>query len=189
MDTWKRDKSLSRKILKISLHSSVIRGAWAGWKFLTLSKAFFFIFKSILFLDFSTFQGGTRRFSLNIGKEISLFFYVISQETADLKFVLRLSVISFVLPQLNIAHHIKYTINLFSISYYQPNSSQSSKQPLSFILQWRFWLLSRNMLPPLHNVICNSHVYQIIVYKMQPCSHVKKRVRNKADTISTYAFK
>ena len=42
--------------------------------FLTLSKVFVCSFKLIFFLDFSFFEGGTHSFTLNIGKEISLYF-------------------------------------------------------------------------------------------------------------------
>ena len=70
----KRQAAFKRELLKLSQHSPVIRGTWAGWNCLTLSTAFVCIYKYIFFLDFPTFEGCTHCCWLNIGKEISLFF-------------------------------------------------------------------------------------------------------------------
>jgi hypothetical protein len=75
-----------------------------------------------------------------------------------------------------------------NIQYYQLIMSRSSKLPLSSNLQWTFRIPCTNMLPPIRTVVCTAHVYQVILYKMPPCSQLKQRVQDKSDIITNFTL-
>ena len=144
MDTWKRERTQSRNIRKLSPNSSVVRAAWAGWNCVTLSTVFVWKFNFFFPWVSRNLKVAPIAFPSTSVRKYHFSFRNIPGD-ADLKFLLRLLLISFGLSQLNIAHHLKYTINL-NISYYQTIRSRSSKQPHIFMLYWMFRIPYRNTL-------------------------------------------
>jgi len=113
-DSWKWDMPHSRKILKHSPRSSVIRGAWAGWNCLSLNTVLFCTLKYIYIFFWISRTMKVAPIAVT-STSVRRYHFSFRNIPGDLKFILSLLVISFGLPRLNIARHLNYTIKLFKI--------------------------------------------------------------------------
>jgi len=67
----KRQAAFEKEFLNFSPHSSVIRGAWAGWNCLSLRAEFISVLNTVsILLDYLTFENAKDNLSLNVSKEI-----------------------------------------------------------------------------------------------------------------------
>ena len=113
-DVTNRQAAFKWKILKLSPHSSVVRGAWNGWNCLTPSTMFVCIFKQIFFLNYSTYEDGPIAVPSTSVRKYHSSFRNVSEEGRFQLTITSFGII-FGLSQLNIAHHLNYAINLPNI--------------------------------------------------------------------------